>query len=295
MKATFGIALGALLIAAAAGTGSGATERTSSGPCSGLKATYVAACDKGDTACKKLAKISPPAEKHCLAELADAMNNVRTGGSGTVTKPALTTVSPKPPVANAGGPYAAPAGKAVILNGTADDPNALPVTYEWDLSGSGAYRDATTAHPMFSIPAGSATGTVFVVCLRVVETKSGPNAGDALVSRPSCATVRVQGTLTRVPARPVASPGGPYTGKPGATVSLDGSGSSAPDGGALSYGWDLQGSGSYTDSHVPQPQFRVPANAPKSTEYGVCLEVTETSGSGNDVVSVPACTTVTVD
>jgi hypothetical protein len=61
----------------------------------------------------------------------------------------------RPPVANAGGPYAVVAGMGVTLNGAGSfDPDATYgdaiASYAWDLNNDGTYGDATGAAPTFT-------------------------------------------------------------------------------------------------------------------------------------------------
>lgn len=98
----------------------------------------------------------------------------------------------------------------------------------------------------------------------------------------SCEAITITVTAGNNP--PVANPGGPYQGATGQPISFDGSGSSDPDGGTLSYAWDFGDGGSATGaiaSHV-----YVAAGV-----YLVTLTVTD---SGSPALSDAASTSATV-
>ncbi|MFN2470734.1 MAG: PKD domain-containing protein [Gaiellaceae bacterium] len=87
---------------------------------------------------------------------------------------------------------------------------------------------------------------------------------------------------------PVADAGGPYSTQEGTDKVLDGSGSSDPDGGALTYQWDLDEDGVYGEAGETgvNPTF---TSVGQDRVWNVCLKVTDPDG-GYDV----DCTTVTV-
>jgi glucose/arabinose dehydrogenase/PKD repeat protein len=75
----------------------------------------------------------------------------------------------------------------------------------------------------------------------------------------------------------------PTTGSPPLTVSFDGTGSSDPDGDALTYAWDLDGDGAFDDSTSPRPTYTYST----AGTYTVSLRVTDTRGlTGTDSVTI---------
>jgi PKD repeat protein len=84
-------------------------------------------------------------------------------------------------------------------------------------------------------------------------------------------------------ASPTADPGGPYSATEGIAVSLDGSGSSDPDGSVVSYAWRF-GDGSTGSGVSPSVTYA------SAGSYTVSLTVTDDGGKA----SAPATTTVTV-
>jgi hypothetical protein len=85
---------------------------------------------------------------------------------------------------------------------------------------------------------------------------------------------------------PVAKPGGPYSTVEGTDVTLDGSASFDPDGGALTYSWDFNNDGVFGDATGPKPVFD---RVGEEGTYTVWLKVTDPDGA-TDV----AATTVVV-
>ncbi|MFC1661600.1 PKD domain-containing protein [Gemmatimonadota bacterium] len=94
-----------------------------------------------------------------------------------------------------------------------------------------------------------------------------------------CATA----TKTWINLPPTADPNGPYVGDEGSPVSFDGTGSSDPEGGPLTYEWDF-GDGSPTVTGAT-PSHTYPDN----DTYTVCLTVTDPFGESDT-----ECTTATI-
>ncbi|MEM9599649.1 MAG: PKD domain-containing protein [Pseudomonadota bacterium] len=172
-------------------------------------------------------------------------------GTTTITDDVTITVSPNSaPIANAGALQTVSGLSVVTLDGTgSSDPDGDTLTYSWaQLSGpSVTLSDATVAAPTFTAPTGMPTNQNLTFELTV---------SDGAVSSRSRVTVIVSPNLA-----PTASAGadqGPIDS--GQTVTLDGTGSSDPDGDPLTYQW-TQISGttvSLSDPAAASPNFVAP-------------------------------------
>lgn len=184
------------------------------------------------------------------------------------------------PVANAGPNQSVSAGSAVDLDGSGSyDPNGDPlVSYEWTLTtkpaGSAAVLDDdTVVDPTFDT---DKVGT-YVATLVV---------GDGtLESAPSTVTITAYNTA------PTADAGNDQTVETGDTVNLDGSGSSDPQGDALTYAWTmttkpLESTATLTGSTTETPSF----TADVAGEYVVTLVVDD-----GDLSSEPSTVTITAE
>jgi len=138
----------------------------------------------------------------------------------------ITTLNSKP-VAHAGPDQSKPVGATVTLNGSASsDVDGDPLTYQWAItskpSGSTVtLSDSTLVNPTFVIDKPGAYTAQLIV-------NDGTVDSDA-------ATV----TISTVNSKPIANPGPDQHGIVGATITLNGSGSSDVDGNPLTYQWSL--------------------------------------------------------
>jgi hypothetical protein len=171
------------------------------------------------------------------------------------------------------------------------DPDADPMTYAWDFDNDGLFgaadqnvfgqgSDGVGINPGFAFPA---PGT-FVVAVKVTDNPLGNvNPYD----KPPCSQVAYS-TVEIGNVAPVAVAGGPYTAYPSTTIQLNGAGSSDPNGDSITFGWDLNNDGVFTDSTSATPNFTT-GNVAPGTVYPVCLKVTDQFGKSDT-----KCTTVTV-
>ena len=155
-------------------------------------------------------------------------------GAGSDTSTVTVTVAsgPPPPVANAGANQTVNVGSTVHLDGSKSlDYNGKPLTYTWTLiqkpAGSNAVLSgANTVSPTFVADVATTSTASYIAQLVVND---GVNN-----SPPSTVTIT---TTSFQP--PVANAGQAQTVIVGATVQLDGTGSTETSGNSLTYQWSL--------------------------------------------------------
>ena len=164
-----------------------------------------------------------------------------------------------PPIANAGPDQNNIAeGASVTLDGSGNDPDGDndALTYAWTQVGTPpvALNDADTATPTFTAPADLLTDATLEFSL-VVNDGTNDSAADSV-------TIAITGENDR----PVANAGSDQRWGKGTEVTLDGTGSSDPDGDNLSYLWS-QGTSATTvtlsDTTAAQPTFTIPTAIPE--------------------------------
>ncbi|MGB0748985.1 MAG: PKD domain-containing protein, partial [Magnetospiraceae bacterium] len=187
----------------------------------------------------------------------------------------VTTVDARP-IAEAGQERAAVRGETVTLDGSASvDPDGGAIAYRWDLIGApegttATLTDAETANPTL-IP--DLVGT-YVVQLIV-------NDGD-YDSPPATVVITVENQMPLADAGPDAAV---YVGD---TAFLDGSGSSDPDGDALTYAWVLSATPTGSSATPSGLDTATPSIIPDIRgDYVFDLTVTDSLGaSATDSVTV---------
>jgi PKD repeat protein len=144
------------------------------------------------------------------------------GGEASATTTAAIVRPNGTPTARASGPPTGETGEALTFRGAdSSDPDGDLLTYAWDFGDGSPISTETNPSHAFS-QAGS-----YAVSLTVTDPF---NAADS-------ASVSVTIALANRP--PTAVPGGPYTGQTGSVLTLDGAGSSDPDGDPITYSWDF--------------------------------------------------------
>lgn len=184
------------------------------------------------------------------------------------------------PIADAGDDSASQVGMVVLLDGTGSyDPDGDALWYDWQFAdkptgSSASLADKDEEKPQLSPDVAGVYRLTLVV------------SDGALESEPDAVEI----TVTEDNGMPIANAGPDQTVTEGDTVTLDGNGSSDPDGDRLSYQWSLStvpsGSGaSLSSSTSAQPNFR----ADKAGVFEATLTVNDgTSTSASDRVRIVA-------
>jgi PKD repeat protein len=174
----------------------------------------------------------------------------------------------RPPVADAGGPYAGTVDAAVTFDGTSsDDPDGEIVSYDWDF-GDGSFGTGETTSHTYTM------SREYNVILTVRDD------GDKVATDTTAANI----TIGNLP--PTADADGPYEGVVGASVTFDGTGS-IPGGEIVSYNWIFGDGGTDTG---PTPSYTYST----ANTYNVILIVTDDVGA-RDSDSTTATITIIGD
>ncbi len=149
------------------------------------------------------------------------------GAALVLTLVGCPTPANRSPTANAGADQTATAGSTVTLDGSgSSDPRGRTLTYQWQQMGGSptvTLTDANSAIATFTAP-NQATTLTFQL---TVNNGAGGTASDTTV-----VTVTAAGNQP-----PIANAGPDQTVTAGATVNLNGGGSSDPDGDLLTFQW----------------------------------------------------------
>lgn len=200
------------------------------------------------------------------------------GGGGSEAPPNSA------PVARAGSAQTVASGATVTLNGTASsDGDGSVAGFSWTQTAGATVtlNNATTAQPSFVAPTvGSAT--TFTFSLVVTDN-------DGAVSGASAVTITVNPPPNVLPT---ANAGAAQTVAAGATVTLDGSGSTDSDGSITSHAWTQVGGTavSLSNAAAAQPTFVAPSPGAVTT-LTFSLTVADNRGG----VSAASTVTITVN
>jgi hypothetical protein len=236
-----------------------------------------------DVACQAFNGTTPYADKSCaLCHTSNGPSKGDLNQNGLSYKgnnlTAICPVKNVAPIANAGPGQTVTIGTTVTLNGSgSSDADGNPLTYLWSFvsipAGSGAnLTGPTTANPSFLA---DKTGQYVVQLI----------ANDGVVSS-TPATV----TITTTPGNtaPVANAGPDQTVQLGATVTLNGSGSSDVDGNPLTYQWAFVTVPTGSTSKLSSPTIVMPTFVADMTgQYVIKLLVNDGKvASTQDTVTI---------
>lgn len=179
-----------------------------------------------------------------------------------------------PPIADAGPSQQVDPGVLVQLDGSgSSDPEGLPLIYQWSLFEKPPGSTATLDDEGAEMPSFTADQAgIYVARLEVfdgvywsapaaVSVTAGtsgliPEGGSCTVDQ-ECASQYCNGGQCEINLPPIADPGPPQLVSVGTLVTLDGTGSSDPEGAGLSFYWTIAGPEAVTlDSPTsPTPSF----------------------------------------
>lgn len=165
----------------------------------------------------------------------------------------------RPPVVTAPAAVPASEGNLITINVTASDPDAS----------APAIGSLTAAPlPLGAVFAANPTNTAGTFSWTPDFAQAGVYSVTFTASNALSGSATTAITVSNTNRAPVADAGGPYTGFAGSTVNFDGTGSSDPDGDALSYAWDFGDGGTATGA-TPSHIYGLAGN------YNVTLEVSD--------------------
>ena len=202
-----------------------------------------------------------------------------------------TAVANRAPTANAGPDLTVNSGADAALDGSASfDMDGQAVTWSWSQTGGTTVtlNDATTARPTFTAPDVTVAGTTLVFTLTV---------SDGTLTDTDTVTITVRtSTANRAPTAHAGADQSVPTNNVRTTVTLDGSGSSDPDGDTLTYAWTRLTGDAVTlvNADTAYPHFTTDQVAEDKT-LTFHLQVSDGAASATDSVLItlkpPSATT----
>jgi PKD repeat protein len=184
------------------------------------------------------------------------------GATNTNYSTVSVEIPDRPPIANAGGPYAGTAGQPLVLDGrNSGDPEGGAITYEWDFGdGSDPGSGVNPVHVYDE-------AGVYDITLTVTD----PLGADAR------STTRAFIGDGNIP--PVAESGGRYSGVAGTPIAFDGTESRDLDGEIALFEWDF-GDGNTSNEAAPSKTYD------EAGLYIVALRVTDDAGASDVDVTI---------
>ena len=203
---------------------------------------------------------------------------VSDGNGGTDTDTVVITVNDvvanQPPVADAGADQDVNEGATVALDGTgSSDPDSDSLTYSWESDGTPQITLNGQA-PTFTAPPVGASGGTVTFTLTVSDGNGGTDTDTVVIT--------VNDVVANQP--PAADAGADQDVNEGATVALDGTGSSDPDSDSLTYSWESDGTPQIT-LNGQAPTFTAPPVGASGGTVTFTLTVSDGNG-GTDTDTV---------
>ncbi len=190
----------------------------------------------------------------------------------------ITVEAPAPvnqaPVANAGSDRTVHSEDRVTLNGTGADPDGDSLSYSWVQSSGPAVVLSTVSQSSFSFsaPTVSSGSAVLVFTLTVTDPSGAQDSDQCRI------TVEAPAPVNQAP---VANAGGDQTVPSEALVTLNGTGSSDPDGDTLSYSWIQTSGPAVVLSTMSQSSFSFSAPTVSSDSAVLVFTLTVMDPSGS--------------
>jgi MYXO-CTERM domain-containing protein len=184
------------------------------------------------------------------------------------------------PVANAGADQAVDEGTTVTLDGRgSSDPDGNTLTYAWAQTAGTptvTLAGANTAQPTFTAPNVTADAQITFTL----------TVSDGLLTHTDAVVITIRNVAQN--RAPVANAGSDQAVDEGTAVTLDGRGSTDPDGDTLTYAWTQTGGTptvTLTGANTAQPTFTAPS-VTADTVLTFTLTVSDGSLTHTDTVSI---------